>query len=74
MGWFDQFICRFRRLPTPLLVTAVLSRFVFGVGVGALTASSMKQANWKLIGSLIMAAGMVLVAPAGVRVWKERLS
>lgn len=74
MKWFDQLICRFRKLPTPLLVTAVLSRFVFGVGIGALAAGSMKRANWKLIGSLIMAAGLVLVAPAGVKVWKGRLS
>gem|GEM_PF-2527535 len=74
MRWFEQFMCRFRKLPTPLLVTAVLSRFVFGVGVGALTASSVKRANWKLISSLIMAAGIALVTPAGVKVWKERLS
>jgi len=74
MGLFEQFMCRFRKLPTPLLITAVLSRFIFGVGVGALTASRMKRANWNLISGLIMAAGVVLVAPAGVKVWKERLS
>lgn len=73
MTRFEQFICRFRKLPTPLLVTAVLSRFIFGVGVGALTASSMKRANWKLISGLIMAAGVAMVAPAGVKVWKEQM-
>lgn len=72
MNWLDQLICRFRKLPTPLLVTAVLSRFVFGLGLGAIIAGSAKKANWKLIGSVIMGVGATLVAPAAVAVWKKR--
>jgi hypothetical protein len=70
MGWSGKLIKRFRKLPTPLLAAAVLSRFVFGLGMGATLASTtMRRRNWKLIGGVLMALGTLLVVPAGRRVW-----
>jgi hypothetical protein len=71
MTWFDQVICRFRRLPQPLLLLAVFSRFVFGIGVGALLAASIKG-NWKRIGWILMALGTAMVIPAGRELWREK--
>ena len=67
---FKEMICRFRELPTPLLVTGVLSRFVFGFGLGAVLAGS-KKSNWKTIGGVTMGAGLVMVLPAAMKVWAK---
>ena len=69
--FYAQILCKFRRLPTPLLVMAVLSRFVFGLGVGELLAVSMRRVNWKLVGGVTLGVGLALVVPAGVKVWRE---
>lgn len=69
MSRYDKLINKFRKLPTPLLITGVASRFVFGLGLGAtLAATTMRRSNWKLIGGIVMAVGTLMAVPVGRRV------
>lgn len=61
---------RFRQLPTPLLIASVLSRFVFGVGLGALLASST-PGNWRRRGWCLLVFGLGLLVPAGVKMRRK---
>ena len=67
---YCDLIAKFRRLPTPLLTLLVLSRFVFGTGLGAVLAAPRKS-PWKRVGSGVMAAGVLLALPGAVKVWRQ---
>ena len=67
-----EMICRFRELPTPLLVTAVVSRFVFGVGLGTLLAGKMPRRHRMRFSTLMMAAAVAMVLPVGMQVWRKK--
>jgi len=70
--YMRKMIYRFRELPTPLLVTAVASRFVFGLGLGALLAGKMPRRHRKLFGKLMMAVAVAMVCPVGRQVWRKK--
>jgi hypothetical protein len=65
-----EILTKFRRLPTPLLVLAVLSRFVFGVGLGA-TLAAPRRSSWREAGWAIMALGLLLVLPGAIKLFSE---
>lgn len=60
-------IARIRRLATPTLVLAIVSRFVFGVGVEAALAGR-PGGCWRRFGWFAMLLGTLLLAPAAAEV------
>lgn len=68
--WCGERLERVRRLPTPLFVIVVLSRFVFGFGLGAILAAQ-RRSPWKLVGCIAMALATVMAIPAAEQILKQ---
>jgi hypothetical protein len=68
--WYCEKIEKFRQLPTPLLMVLVLSRFVFGFGLGAALAAPRKS-SWRAVGWATMGLAVLLALPAAKEVLED---
>jgi len=63
MGWFTKKFEKFRKLPPRPMFMHVLSKFVFGVGLGVLLVFYLPKFNWQLLGWLLIALSIIIAIP-----------
>ena len=64
MSWFTKKFEKFRKLPPRPMFTHVLSKFVFGVGLGILLAFYLPKFNWQLLGWLLIVLSIIIAIPS----------
>jgi len=72
MGWLNEKFEKFRRLPPRPMFTHVLSKFVFGVGVGVLLVFYLAKFNWRLFGWLLIVLSIIIAIPSVRMILKEK--
>ncbi len=72
MGWFANKFEKFRKLPPRLMAMHVLSKFVFGVGLGILLVSFLPCCNWQLVGWLIIVISIIIAIPSVMIILKRK--
>ena len=72
MGWFAKKFEQFRRLPPHLMFTHVLSKFVFGVGFGALLAFYLSWLDWQVLGWALVVLSIIIGIPSLRIILKRR--
>jgi hypothetical protein len=71
MSWFAEKFEKFRKLPTRLLMLHVTSKFLFGVGLGALLASYLKGLDWQICGWSLIILSLIIAIPSTYRILKK---
>lgn len=59
-----KFVNEFRKLPTPILLSHVTSKFVFGIGLGVLLAGYLKGLGW-----WIMLLSFIIAIPSAITIF-----
>ena len=71
MGWIGEKIEKLKKLPKSLLVAHIASKFIFGVGLGALLAGYLREYNWRLYGWLLIILSLIVAIPSTYSIFKK---
>lgn len=69
--WYGRKFQRFTELPKGLMILHVTCKVIFGVGLGALLAVYLKEANWQIIGWALIIGALVLSIPSSYAILKK---
>ena len=70
VGWLARNIDNMIKLPRPLLVAHVFTKFLLGVGFGALLAAYF-QYNWRLVGWVLVSMAVIMDIPSLHRILRR---
>lgn len=68
-----RLVKKFRKLPTPIMISHIAGKFLFGLGVGLLVASYLHQLDWYLFGGIIILISLIMQIPGAFLVLKNKL-
>ena len=66
-----KLIDRFRKLPLSTMVLHITSKFVFGLGLGALLVVYFTEYDWWTLGWSLIALSLIMAIPGAYRVLKK---
>jgi len=66
-----KMIERFRKMPLPIMALHITSKFVFGLGLGALLTVYFANYDWWALGWLLIALSLIMAIPSVCKVLKK---
>ena len=70
MSWLNRNIDNMIKLPRPLFITHIFSKFLVGVGIGFILAGYFDY-NWKLWGWVLIVVAVIIDIPSVYRILRR---